>query len=275
MIMHKARLGSAAGAIILVVLTYIPFVFVLANSFKTGSQFVSHPFALMSTFDVNNYVAAWAGMARYIGNTLIVAIVSVAIGVPAAGAAGYAFAASKFRGKEIVFYVFLGLLMIPWTLTLIPLFIEVKDFGLYNSWWALILPYASGSQALLMFLFRTFFEGIPHELYESARLDGCSEFGVLTKIITPLSMPIFLTGTLLMFISIWGDYLWPTIALTNYHLYTVSAGLETFLGSFGTSGHGIGIGFAAEIITMVPIIVLVLLGMKYFVKGVASGAIKG
>jgi ABC-type glycerol-3-phosphate transport system permease component len=97
---------------------------------------------------------------------------------------------------------------------------------------------------------------------------------VLLRIVAPLSIPVFITGTLLMCISVWGDYLWPTVALANYHLYTVSAGLETFLGTFGLTSQGIGPAFAAEILTMVPIIALIVVGMKYFVSGVTSGALK-
>jgi ABC-type glycerol-3-phosphate transport system permease component len=274
MAVPKTRVASVVGAAVLVVLTYIPFVFVLANSVKSSPQFAAHPFALMWTFHLSNYLLAWKGMARYIGNTVLVAAVAVAIGVPSAAGAGYVFAEGRFRGKEALFYAYVGLLMIPWTLTLIPLFVEIKDFGIYNTWLALILPYAAGSQPLLVFLFRVFFEGIPDELYQSARIDGCSEAGVLLRIVAPLSIPVFITGTLLMCISVWGDYLWPTVALANYHLYTVSAGLETFLGTFGLTSQGIGPAFAAEILTMVPIIALIVVGMKYFVSGVTSGALK-
>ena len=125
-----------------------------------------------------------------------------------------------------------------------------------------------------MFLFRTFFEAIPDELYQSARIDGCSETQILLRIVTPLSIPVFVTSTLLLCISIWGDYLWPTIVLSNYHLYTVSAGFEMFVQSFGVSGHGIGPEFAAEILTMLPIVLIVSAGMKYFVRGVTGGALK-
>ncbi len=145
---------------------------------------------------------------------------------------------------------------------------------MYDSWFGLILPYAAGSQPLNVFLFRTFFEAIPDELYQSARIDGCSETQILLRIVTPLSIPVFVTSTLLLCISIWGDYLWPTIVLSNYHLYTVSAGFEMFVQSFGVSGHGIGPEFAAEILTMLPIVLIVSAGMKYCVRGVTGGALK-
>jgi ABC-type glycerol-3-phosphate transport system permease component len=210
----------------------------------------------------------------YLENTVIVAAESMAIGISAAAMGGYAFAQLRFKGKELLFYTYLGLLMIPWSLTLIPLFMEVKSFGLFGSSWALVLPYAAGSQPLLVFLFRVFFEGLPHELYESARMDGCSEVLILWRIVAPLSKPVLLTGAVLMSVSIWGDYLWPTVVLTDYHSFTVSAGLETFLSTFGMSGQGAGPGFAAFVLAMLPIVALVTGTMKYFVRGVTSGAVK-
>ncbi|MGH2389816.1 MAG: carbohydrate ABC transporter permease, partial [Chloroflexota bacterium] len=168
----RYRLLAVVVAVLLIALTYIPFVFVLENSFKSDAQVAQHPFAFLLTFHADNYVTAWNGMVRYLVNTVLVAAISILIGIPAAVMGGYAFAQLKFRGKQLVFYAYLGLLMIPWTLTLIPLFLEIKSFGLFGSWGALILPYAAGSQPLLVVLVRLFFEGIPQDIYDSARIDG-------------------------------------------------------------------------------------------------------
>lgn len=259
---------------LIIVITYVPFVYVVDNSFKSGQQYVLHPMDFMLTFHGSNYSSAWSGMSEYIGNTVIVAAIAVLIGVPAAAMGSYAFSQLQFRLKPFLFYCFVALLMIPWTLTLIPLFIEVHTFGLFNTWWALILPYAAGSQPLLIFLFRVFFEGIPAELYESARLDGCSEMGVLLRIVAPLAIPILLTGTILMVNNVWGDYLWPSLVIQNFHAQTVSAGLQIFVGSLGLNVGGAGPQFAAYVITMVPIMLLIAFTMRYFVRGVTNGALK-
>lgn len=263
------------GVTILAILTYIPFLFVVENSAKSDTQIAHNPLNIVFGFHANNYVLAWNGMAPYLLNTIIVAVVSVAIAIPFAGAAGYVFATVRFKGMKYVFYAYLGLMMIPWTLTLIPLFLETKDFHLYNTWWALVFPYAAGSQPLLVYLFRVFFEGIPEDLFECARIDGASEIGILVRIVTPLSIPIIMTGIVLMFINIWGDYLWPSVVLPNYHLLTVSAGLQIFLGSFGATGHGAGAAFAGYVIAMLPIILFLLASMRYFVNGVTAGSVKG
>lgn len=272
--MRRYPYMAVCGAVLILVLTYIPFVFVLGNSFKDAAEFASKPFALFVPVHFSNYLVAWSGVDQYLANTVVVGVISVVIGVPAAALSSYGFAQLHFRFKEVLFYLFLGLLMIPWTLTLIPLFVEVHTFHFFNTWWSLILPYAAGSQPLLVFMFRVFFEGLPTDLYESARLDGCTELGILGRIVAPLSIPILLTGTILMFNSIWGDYLWPTLVLPNYHLLTISAGLETFINTFGLSAQGIGPEFAAYIISMVPMMALVTVTMKYFVSGVTSGALK-
>lgn len=274
--MKAKSIVSLSCAALLLFVTYVPFAFVLANSLKSGPQFLRQPFAILWTFHVNNYVAAWHGVSQYLFNTIAVAFITIIIGIPVAATGAYAFAQSHFRGKRLLFQAYLGLLMIPWTLTLIPLFLEVKNFHVYGTWWSLILPYVAGAQPLLVYLFRVFFEGIPTELFESARLEGCGEIGVLTRIVMPLSVPILMTGAILMTINVWGDYLWPTIVLTDYHTYTISAGLQNFISSFGISGgNGIGPIFAAYILAMLPIIILVVASMKYFVNGITSGAAKG
>lgn len=261
----------ALVAAVLVVLTYIPFLFVLSNSFKNQAEYVQHPLGVALHFHLSNYARAWSGVDRYLLNTVIVAVVSVVIGVPAGALGAYAFAELRFRGKGAVFFGYLALLMIPWTLTLIPLFIEVQTYHLFNTWWALILPYAAGAQPLNLFLFRTFFEQLPSELYQSARVDGCNDLQILIRVVCPLAIPILLTGGLLMFVNAWGDYLWPELVLRSNGLQTASAGLETFVATFNL-GTGSGPEFAAYVIVMAPIMLLVGVMMKYFVAGMTQGA---
>jgi ABC-type glycerol-3-phosphate transport system permease component len=259
---HVRTVPTVAGAVIILALTYIPLLFVLSNSLKSTAQFVMDPFGLFNSFRWQNYLVAWGGVALYLRNTFAVAALSVLIGIPSAAVAAYGFAQWHFKGKQWLFVAYLGLLMIPWTLTLIPLFVEMKSMSLFNSWWALI------------FLFRTFFEGIPIELIESGRLDGCSEGGVLIRIVAPLSIPVLFTGMILMLVSIWGDYIWPLVVLPDYHLLTISAGLQLFVSNFGNTGHGLGPEFAAYVIAMAPIIIVISAAMRYFVNGVTSGALK-
>lgn len=265
---------TIAAGILIVVLTYFPIVFVLSNSLKTGAGLEKGVFRLFSQFEFSNYVQAWHGISGPLINTIIVAAAAIVIGVAAALFGAYAFAQSRFRGKSVVFMAYIGLLMIPSTLTLIPLFLMMKNFGFFNSWWALILPYAAGAQPLLVLLFRGFFEQIPDELMQSARVDGAREHQILARIVAPLTRPIILTGAILMTITIWGDYIWPEVVIQNYKHFTISAGLQEYVSSLGISGSGSGSVFAAYVIALLPLFILVGVSMRYFVAGVTDGAVK-
>jgi ABC-type glycerol-3-phosphate transport system permease component len=265
---------AAAGAV-LVVMAYVPTVFVLSNSLKSGQAiFSSGVFSLFTQFDYHNYLTAWSGVSRQLLNTIIVAAASIAIGVSAAALGAYAFSQLRFRGKNLLFMAYLALLLIPWTLTLIPLFLTIEKLHFFNTWWALILPYAASAQPLLVLIFRGFFEQIPPELLESARVDGCAERQVLARIVVPLTRPVLMTGAILMMINVWGDYLWPTIVIQDPSKITISAGVQEFVGSFGTNLSQGGAVFAAFVIATAPMFLLIGLTMRYFVSGLTEGAIK-
>jgi ABC-type glycerol-3-phosphate transport system permease component len=258
-------ISLAAGALI-VVMTYFP---------MTGVNIVtSGVFSLFTQFDYQNYITAWAGVRQSLLNTVIVAAASIVIGVSSAALGAYAFSQLRFRGKGLLFMAYVALLLIPWTLTLIPLFLTIQKLGLFNTWWALMLPYAASAQPLLVLIFRGFFDQIPPELLESARTDGCSERQVLLKIVAPLTRPVLLTGAILVTINVWGDYLWPTIVIQDPHRTTISAGVQQFVGSMGVNVSGGGAVFAAFVIATMPMFVLVGFTMRYFVSGLTEGALK-
>jgi ABC-type glycerol-3-phosphate transport system permease component len=268
-------LVSLAGGAVIVVMTYFPLVFVVSNSLKSGkSIFSSGVFSPFTQFDYGNYGTAWSGVARPLINTIIVAAVSIVLGVLAAAAGAYAFSQLRFRGRELLFMAYVALLLIPSTLTLIPLFLTIQKLGLFNTWWALILPYAASAQPLLVLIFRGFFDQIPRELLESARTDGCTEAQVLARIVAPLTRPVLLTGAILVTINVWGDYLWPTIVIQDPHKTTISAGLQQFVSSFGLNVSSGGSVFAALVIATLPMFVLVGFTMRYFVSGLTEGATK-
>jgi len=260
---------------VVVVLTYFPIVFVASNSLKSGQGiFSGGVFSLFTQFDYENYVTAWSGVSQQLINTIIVAALTVVIGVAAAALGAYAFSQLRFRGKGLLFMAYVALLLVPWTLTLIPLFLTIEKLHLFNTWWALVLPYAASAQPLLVLIFRGFFDQIPRELLESARVDGCTERQVLLRIVAPLTRPVLLTGAVLVTINVWGDYLWPSIVIQDPGKTTISAGVEQFVGSFGLNLSGGGAVFSAFIIATMPMFVLVGFTMRYFVSGLTEGASK-
>jgi ABC-type glycerol-3-phosphate transport system permease component len=272
---RSARIITAVAGAVIVVMTYFPIIFVLSNSLKSGKGiFSSGVFSLFTQFDYQNYVAAWSGVSRQLLNTIVVAALAIVIGVAAAALGAYAFSQLKFRGKGVLFMAYVALLLVPWTLTLIPLFLTVQKLHLFNTWWALVLPYAASAQPLLVLIFRGFFDQIPRELLESARVDGCTERQVLARIVAPLTRPVLLTGAILVTINVWGDYLWPTIVIQDPARTTISAGVQQFVGSFGLNLNGGGAVFAAFVLATTPMFVLVGFTMRYFVSGLTEGAMK-
>jgi multiple sugar transport system permease protein len=267
-------ISIVAGAVI-VLMTYFPIIFVLSNSLKSGKGiFSSGVFSLFTEFDTSNYVTAWSGVSHQLINTIVVAALTIVIGVTAAALGAYAFSQLRFRGKNLLFLAYIGLLLVPWTLTLVPLFLTIQKLHLFNSWWALVLPYAASAQPLLVLIFRGFFDQIPRELYESARVDGCTETQVLARIVAPLTRPVLLTGAILVTINVWGDYLWPSIVIQDPGKTTVSAGVQQFVGSFGLNLSGGGAVFASFVMATVPMFILVGFTMRYFVSGLTEGATK-
>jgi ABC-type glycerol-3-phosphate transport system permease component len=273
--LRRYRWIAIAAGVLIIVMTYFPIIFVISNSLKTGNNiFTSGVFSLFTQFDYENYVRAWSGVSQPLLNTIIVAAGSIVIGVTGAALAAYAFSQLTFRGKNLLFLAYVSLLLIPWTLTLIPLFLTIQKLHLFDTWWALMLPYAASAQPLLVLIFRGFFDQIPKEILESARVDGCSELRVLLRIVAPLTKPVLLTGAVLVTINVWGDYLWPAIVIQNPQRTTISAGVEQFVGSFGLNLSFGGSVFAAFVIATMPMFILVGFTMRYFVAGLTEGALK-
>lgn len=273
---HRYRWITVAAGAVIVVLTYFPLIIVASNSLKNGQGIYggSGVFSLFTQFDSHNYALAWTGVSRQLANTIIVAALTILIGVTAATLGAYTFSQLRFRGKEVLFLAYVALLFVPTTLTLIPLFLTIQKLHFFNSWWALILPYAASAQPLLVLIFRGFFEQIPRELLEGARVDGCAERQVLARIVVPLTRPVLLTGAILVTINVWGDYLWPTIVIQDPAKITISPGVQQFVGSFGTNLSNGGAIFASFVIATVPMFILVGFTMRYFVSGLTEGATK-
>jgi multiple sugar transport system permease protein/raffinose/stachyose/melibiose transport system permease protein len=258
--------------LVLLVLTFYPVVLLLLFSVKNNTQFYTERFTLSFPFYWGNFMAAWAsGIAVYMGNSALYALVAVVLTLVAASLSAYAFARMRFIGKELLFYLILGLLMIPGVLTLVPSFVLLLEFNLLNTRWALWLPYAAGGQAFAIFVLRTFFAGLPEELFESARIDGASEFTVLRRITLPLSKPILGTLALLQIYGIWNDLVWPLTVITKPELKTVMVGLLGFTSQFNTD---YGPLYAGYVIASLPLIVLFALTSGLFIQGLTSGAIK-
>jgi len=259
--------------VLLGIFTFYPLIFTLFTSFKDNSQFYSTFWGPAFPLHWSNYSDAWNQLYPVIVNTIFVGVVSAFGVVFLASLAAYVFARHRFPGHDALFYAIIALLMIPGVLTLIPLFLLVKDLRLLNTYWVLILPYIAGGQAFAIFVLRSFIASQPEEIFESARIDGAGEFTIYQRIALPMAKPILGTLAILSLLSTWNDYIWPSVTLRNPDLWTISLQLVSFSSQWA-SLQQYGPMFAGYVIASIPLLILFMFTMRLFIEGLASGAIK-
>lgn len=184
--------------------------------------------------------------------------------------AAYGFAKMRFPGRDLLFAGYIATIAVPWQAYMIPQYIIMQKLGLVNTHLSLILLQAFG--AFGVFLMRQFYLTIPDEISEAARLDGLSEYGIWARIILPLSKPALASLALLTFVNTWNDYMGPFIYLTDNSLWTVQLGLRSFIGQYDAQYAMIMTG---SVLSILPILLVFLLGQRYFVRGIATTGVKG
>ncbi len=250
---------------------FLPFVITIIISFKDIPQFDHFPFTVTFPLHPDNYLEAWRIVSRYILNSIITSGTSVVGMVFLAAIAAWAFARYPFPGREIFFFGVLALLMVPGELTLIPAFLLVKDLGLLNTRWVLIAPYIAGGQVFAIFILRQFFEALPGEMFEAARIDGANELQVFRHIGIPLSQSILGVVAIMHVLSTWNDVIWPLVTLRSNELMTLTIGLYAFRTAWYTIWGPLMAGY---VIASIPLIILFAFTSRLFVEGLSSGAIK-
>ncbi|HZP89550.1 MAG TPA: carbohydrate ABC transporter permease [Actinomycetota bacterium] len=257
----------------LAVVMIVPLLWMLITSVETLNETRHFPPILVPhEIRWQNYtqVLRQAPFARWMLNTLVVTTLVVIGNLLFCSLAGYAFARFKFFGRDVVFMLVLATLMVPFQVIMIPTFLIVRKLGLIDTLWALVVPNLAG--AFGIFLLRQFFRTLPIELEEAARIDGASRLGVLFKIVLPLSGPALATLAIVTFLWTWNDFLWPLITLYTPTHYTLQVGLTTFQGAHQTNTHLL---MAANVMSMVPVLLLFFLAQRYFIRGIATTGLKG
>ncbi|SEO47292.1 carbohydrate ABC transporter permease [Paenibacillus sp. OV219] len=255
---------------ILLILTLVPFILLVFFSFKTQIEVLIDFWGMPEKLHFENYSAAWDVVRNSISHSLLVCFATV-LGAGLLGSlSGYVFARHQFPLKNLLYLLLIGVMMIPSLLTIVPLYAIISKIGITGSYWGLILPYISGTQLLGILLCRTLFESLPEELFEAARMDGGSEFYLYSRIALPLCIPILVTIGIVTFLAVYSDYLWPFIVLDQDHQTFTMAAV-----SLNRSGRSdVGLSFAGYIIGSVPTILVIVFGMKYYIEGMVSGAVK-
>jgi ABC-type glycerol-3-phosphate transport system permease component len=268
-----------ATLVLILALTLVPLVFLVNNSLRTNYEldhaFFGIPEALRDrrwSAMFQSYRDAWQVLRPYTLNTLFVAAVT-ALGVTTLGSVtAYVFSRYRFPGHRALFLVVLSFMMIPGILTLVPSFLLVKKLGLLNSYWVLILPYIAGGQVFAIFLFKSFFDGLPGELFESARMDGAGHLRQYWNLVLPLSKQVLSVVLVTNILGTWNNFLWPLITNSDAKYHTISSGL--YLLNSSTLATNYSNLFAAYVLSSIPMLVLFLYATKPFMAGLTSGAFK-
>lgn len=208
----------------------------------------------------------------YFRNTLLIAMLAVAGVVVSSAIAAYGFARVQWRGRQPLFIVMLATMMVPFPVVMVPLFVLFRELDWIGTFLPLWVPAWFGS-AFSIFLLRQFFMTIPRELDDAARLDGCGHFGILTRILLPLSLPALLVVGLLHFMYVWNDFLGPLVFLTHRDQYTLALGLELYMSRLGTTPWNLVM--AASTIMVAPVLLLFLFAQRSFLEGISTTGMKG
>jgi multiple sugar transport system permease protein len=255
------------------VVMVIPLVWMVVTSLQTLDETRHYPPSLVPTsLQLRNYtdVLQQAPFARWFVNTLVVTLACVVGNLLFCSLAGYAFARIRFFGREVAFILILATLMVPFQVVIIPTFLIVRSFHLIDTLGALILPNLAG--AFGIFMLRQFFRTLPVELEEAARIDGASRLGILFKIVLPLSGPALATLAVITFMWTWNDFLWPLITIYNPNNMTIQLGLATFQGAHQSNTNLL---MAANVMSMLPVLLLFFFAQRYFIRGIATTGLKG
>jgi multiple sugar transport system permease protein len=263
---------SLIGAFMLV-----PFLWMVTTSLKpSGSVFSYPPDLIPDTADFGNYVNLFtlAPFGRYVLNSVVVTVVTVVGQVAFCATAAYGFARLSFAGSKAIFVLFLATMMIPFQVTMIPLFLLVFRFGWVNTYQGLIVP--GVSSAFAIFLLRQAFLTIPRDYQDAARIDGASEWMVFSRIFLPLVKPALATVAVFAFMGTWNDLLWPLLIARDENLRTVELGLAYFnVTSSAYEQPNWPLMMAASLISLLPVVLVYLCAQRYFVAGISLTGVKG
>jgi ABC-type glycerol-3-phosphate transport system permease component len=259
-------------------LCVLPLVLVLSTAFKDPNVATGNPFQLFSSFRPDNLVDAWTlgNFGKYFVNTIVIMVPTVLGVVGLSMMTGYALARFAFIGRGVIFYLFILGLMVPFFALMIPLYYNLRDFGLLNTPAAVILPSIAGAGGtglpLGVFLMRAYFLDMPEELADAARVDGCGEWDVFRRIMAPLALPAASALAILTFLSAWNTFLLPLLYLQGEENRTLATGLLLFTGG---RTREIELTAAGTLIMIAPVILFFLLFQRHFVRGLTAGAVKG
>ena len=273
----KAVLGKVIVYIILIwiaLVMIVPFLWMLSASIKSDREvFQMNPFVwIPENPKWSNYRDIWTKIpfAKFVSNTVFLTIVVTFLQLLTSTFAAYSFAKLNFRHKKGLFLAYIATIAMPWQVYMVPQFIMMRKMGLNDKLTAIICLQAFS--AFGVFMMKQFYEGIPADLCEAARIDGMSEYKIYASIMLPLSKPALSTLTIFTFVATWNDYLGPLIYLKSQDKKTIQLGLKMFISQYSSD---YGLIMAGSVLSLIPVLAVFLILQKYFVEGVASTGLTG
>lgn len=274
---RKAILGKIIVYILLLMIAALmitPFLWMFSAAIKSDREvFKINPFVFIpETPKWSNYKDIWTKIpfARFVGNTFLLTLVVTILQLLTSSFAAYSFAKLHFRHSKGLFLAYIATIAMPWQVYMVPQFILMRKMGLNDKLLAIICLQAFS--AFGVFLMKQFYEGIPDELCEAARIDGMSEYQIYWSIMIPLSKPALATLLIFTFVNTWNDYLGPLIYLKSPEKKTIQLGLKMFISQYSSD---YGLIMAGSMLSLIPVLIIFLCFQKYFVQGIASTGLKG
>ncbi|MEG0910553.1 MAG: carbohydrate ABC transporter permease [Ruthenibacterium sp.] len=276
MIEKRSKAGTIAVYIALIIIAFVtllPFVWMLSASLKLESQVFSVPIKwIPENPQWSNYAKIWEKipLGLFTFNSMKLTAIITIIQLITSSFAAYGFSKCKFRGRDTLFLCYIVTIAIPWQVYMLPQYIMMQKMHLVDTHMAIIL--LQSFTAFGVFLLRQFYQGIPDELLEAARIDGLSEYGIYARIVFPLSKPAMATLTILSFVSVWNDFMGPMIYFNSTKVKTIQLGIRMFISQYSAEYNLI---MAASLVALVPVFILYVMFQRFFVQGIATSGLKG
>lgn len=267
------RILMYAGLSIIVVVTLLPLIWMLSASLKTSNEVFTSPIQwIPDVFQWENYIKIWQKIdfALFIFNSTKLTVIVTIIQLATCAFAAYGFTKCKFKGRDTLFLCYVATIAIPWQIFMLPQYVMLQKMGLVDTHMGYIL--LQSFAAFGVFLLKQFFQGIPDELLEAARIDGLSEYGTFGRIVVPLAKPAMATLTIFTFVTVWNDFMGPMIYFSSEANKTIPLGIRMFVGQYSTEYQLI---MAASVVSLIPIVILYVFCQRYFVEGIATSGLKG
>ncbi|KYG27582.1 carbohydrate ABC transporter permease [Alkalihalobacillus trypoxylicola] len=253
-----------------------PLISLIVSSFRPSSDLMRNGITLfipLESLSFSNYQHIFTQAGNYwtwYGNSLLISILVIVLSLFFSSMVGYALAVYHFKGRQLIFILVLLILMVPFEILMLPLYQLMTTLRLIDTYTAVILPMVVAPIAV--FFFRQYALGLPKEIMEAARMDGCNEYGIFFKIMAPLMLPSFAAMAILQGLGSWNNFLWPLVVLRSNDMFTLPIGLATLLTPYGNNYDVLIVG---SVMTVLPVIILFLFFQRYFISGLSVGGVKG